>query len=260
VLPDTAVKGGRVVAACLLALTAGSACLGRASAAVDPAALAQGVSVETVCVGKLDALPSGTVFVRIQAFVQPANSSFHSRSHVAACHYIASGVEEVIYQDGSAINLVAGQGFFQVSQAHTHANPGTVANHWYVLAVWPSSARGLPPVNSLAQLLYDSEDLSARSLPPGAYVETLQLVRLAGHGHTAAERHTGVAAIIVLSGRAEVHEAGGSIVTIGSDNGTRILPGAAGQVYDAGVEPVTYLVLFVTQVGRPFVTPLNRPV
>ena len=54
---------------------------------------AQGYSYEELAAGRVDALPSGPQFVRINLFIQAPGSSFPSKTHQPGMVYMVDGVQ-----------------------------------------------------------------------------------------------------------------------------------------------------------------------
>jgi hypothetical protein len=50
--------------------------------------------------GRLSALPSGSLFVRVVEFAQEANSAFTSHQHVPGFVYVDQGIHQLVITDG----------------------------------------------------------------------------------------------------------------------------------------------------------------
>jgi quercetin dioxygenase-like cupin family protein len=217
---------------------------------VQPVA-AVGVRTDDLAGGRLDSLPTGPLFMRVQSFAQPAGSDFGSRTHQPGFEYQIGGSQLLEINGGPTITIQAGQSYFQPSVAHTHRNPGPDANSWLFCALWPSSVRTAPQVTPSAKVAYESEDISPAGLPSGPYAENLQLVHLDTGGHTAPHRRSGLQTLFVLSGQLRVETRSGSSVLRPFD-GTYLAPGTTLEVVSAGQGPSEALVFTVTPVGEPF--------
>jgi hypothetical protein len=230
-----------------------------ATSAPDETAYAVGATVTGLASGLVDSLPSGSLFVRVQSFVQPPSSGFSSAKHNPGFIYQAAGAQRIEYVDGVDVDISSGQATFLTSTAHSHLNRASEANHWYAFALWPSVARSLPPVNPLAQVAFDSEDLQPNDLRPGPYVETLQLITLEADGRSSSQVHGGLEAFFVLQGEVTLHVRGQAPRSIGSLEGALVAPMTPIQVYSSsGAAQV--LAFLATPNGQPFVTYLNQAV
>ena len=243
-----------LAAAALAALL--SACSAAAASGPNRGALARSATVESVAAGQVQALPTGPVFARIGSFVQQPHTAFSSASHVEGFDFVLSGAQRLTYASGQMLDIEAGQAVFQRSEAHTHANAGSLANHWLAIAMWPAQVRGLPGVNPLQVVVFESENVGG--LPAGTYVETLQLVKLARGGRTEAQSHGGLEVVYVLDGSVSLHRAGGAPATIPAEEGTLILAHTPVQLYAEG-GPATYMAFYVTELGEPFSSPVGHP-
>lgn len=223
-------------------------------------ARATGVRTGGLAAGKLESLPSGNVFIRVQSFVQDPGNTFGHKSHQSQSGFIfvADGVERQTYVDGETVEAQAGQAYFQRSAGHSHANPGTSVNHWFFLAVWPSATRGAAQVNPLARVAYETQDLPPVAIPPGSLTQTLSMATLAPGGRSAAHKHGGVEVLFVLTGSVTVHLAGQAPVTVGPGQGAWHAPGTVVQETNTGSGPASYLLYLVTAEGQPFETAVDR--
>jgi quercetin dioxygenase-like cupin family protein len=203
-------------------------------------------------------VPSGNLFMRVQSFVQDPGNTFGSKSHQSGFLYVSEGVERQLYADGETVDLHAGEAYFQRSAAHSHSNPGNSANHWYFISVWPSAARGAPPVSPVARVVFDTQDLPAHALAPGASTQIMRLASLDPGGRAAAHKHGGLELLFVLTGSITVHAAGESAVSLGPGQATWHAPGTVVQETNPGNTTATYLLYIVTADGQPFETVVDR--
>ena len=236
-----------------------SACSAAATIATNPDALARGAAVKTLDAGKLDALPTGSVYIRFIRFVQPAGSSFASKQHVASVVFVETGVHRLTLDGQPPIDLAAGQAKFHQSVAHTHLNPGTSTSTWYSIALWPSSARGQPNVNSMADPAFESDDIAGDVLPRVAYSIVLRQVTLENPGTTGSHRFGGLAALYVLQGSVSIRSAHRPTATVAAGHGQAFLPDVALQVTNAGTAPAVFLEFILTPVGKEFEVVLKQP-
>jgi quercetin dioxygenase-like cupin family protein len=223
-----------------------------ASATADASRQARGYNYEELAAGRVDALPSGPQFVRINLFTQAPGSSFPSKTHQPGILYMLEGVQRYQPVSGTAIDIHAGEGHFQRTEAHTHINNGTTNNRWYQLALWPSEARS-QPLSVPTTVVYETEDIASSDL--GAPdIETLRLVTIQANGHTAPHSHGGLEAVFVLAGTLRVTVEGQTPVTVAALQGTFEPRATMVQETNVGGGAVRYLAFFVTPVGEPFET------
>jgi quercetin dioxygenase-like cupin family protein len=250
---------GRVAALSALIVTA-VAC-GGTSAATPPAnsslALAHLMTVNELAAGQLDALPTGTQFVRVVMFNQAPNQTIASKKHQAGIVYVDSGLQRLTYTGGASVDIAAGTALFLKSVEHSHTTLPPTISVWYFIALWPSVQRPTPLNGSTAA--FDSEDIAANTLSPGTYVETLRKVTLQPGGRSPAHRFGGLEVVFVLDGALTVKVAGQAPVVLspGNSAGDYIAPGSATQEIAAGSSKVDYLAFFVTEAGKPFETALT---
>jgi quercetin dioxygenase-like cupin family protein len=143
--------------------------------------------------------------------------------------------------------------------AHTHLNPGPDPSVWYSIALWPSSARGQPLVDPIAQAAFESEDIVRDGLPQVAYSQVLRQVTLAKAGTPGAHRFGGLSAFYVLSGSVTIKIAHRPSVTLSLGDGLAVLPDVALQEINAGPGQAVYLEFITTAVGKDFEVPLQQP-
>jgi quercetin dioxygenase-like cupin family protein len=243
----------------LIAITiALSACGAAPTAASNPDALARGAAVTTLDGGKLDSLPTGPVYIRMIRFVQPAGYVINSKQHVPSVVYVETGVHRLTLNGQPPIDLTAGQATFHQSVTHTHLNPGPDPSVWYSIAIWPSSARGQPLVDKIAQAAFESEDIVRDGLPQVAYSQVLRRVTLAKAGTPGAHRFGGLSAFYVLSGSVTIKIAHRPSVTLSLGEGLAVLPDVPLQEVNAGPGQAVYLEFITTAVGKDFDLPLQQ--
>lgn len=213
---------------------------------------AQGYSYEELAAGRVDALPTGPQFVRINLFIQPPGSSFPSKTHQPGMVYMVDGVQRYQPGTGTAVDLHAGDGQFTRTEAHMHINMGTTANRWYNLALWQSATRS-QPLTVPTTVVYETEDIAADQLS-APDIETLRRVTISPNGHSSLHSHGGLEAVFVLEGTLSVAVSGQAPVTVGALQGAFEPRATMVQETNAGSGPVTYLAFFVTPVGAPFET------
>ncbi len=209
-----------------------SACSAAATATSNAEALPRGVAIKALDAGKLDSLPTGPVYIR---FIR------------------------LILEGQPPIDLVAGEAKFHQSGAHTHLNPGSEPSGWYSIALWPSSARGQPLVNQIANPAFESDDFASDALPHVAYSVVLRQVTLEKLGTAGAHRFGGLAAFYVLTGSVAIRSAHRPSVTLGAGHGVAFLPQVALQERNAGEGQAVFLEFLVTPIGKDFEVPLKQP-
>jgi hypothetical protein len=222
-------------------------------------AVARGAAVKTLDAGKLDSLPTGSVYVRMIRFAQPAGYVVNSKQHVASVVYVETGVHRLVLNGQAPIDLVAGQATFHQSVAHTHLNPGPDPSVWYSIAIWPSSARGQPLVDPIAEAAFQSDDITREQLPQVAYSQVLRQVTLAKDGTTGAHEFGGISAFYVLAGSVTIKSAHRAPATLGAGQGTAFPPDLALQEMNAGSGQALFLEFITTAVGKDFEVPLKQP-
>ncbi len=234
-----------LVCAALLAACGGPSAPG-------PASQARGYSYEELAAGRVDALPSGPQFIRINSFMQAPGSSFPSKTHQPGIVYQLEGVQRYQPVVGPATDIHAGEAHFQRTEAHTHINIGTDENHWYQFALWPSAAR-TQPLSVPSMVVYETEDIPPSQLAAPT-IETLRLVTLQANGHTALHSHGGLEVIFVLDGTLSVAIDGQTSTTVSAMQGVLEPPATMVQETNTGSGSLRYLAFFVTPVGVPFET------
>lgn len=234
-----------------------TACGSQASPPTDASALSSGAAAKSLDAGKLDSLPTGGVFVRVIKFVQPAGYTIQSKQHVPGVVYVESGVHRLTLEGQAPIDLAVGQAIFHLSITHTHFNPGPGSSTWYFIALWPSSSRGQPKVDPIAQPVFQSDIFSPEQLPQGVYSEVLRQVTLAGSGRSEAHKFGGLAVFLVLQGSLVIRSSQGS-VTLDTDQGAAYLPGVSLQEVNSADGQTVYLEMLTTAFGREFEVPLSQ--
>jgi hypothetical protein len=221
--------------------------------------LPRGEVIKKLDAGRVESLPTGTVYVRFIRFIQPPGYIINSKQHVPSVVYVETGTQRLILAGQSPIDLVAGQAIFHQSVTHQHLNQGTETSVWYSIAVWPSSARGQPLVDPIARAGFESEDIDRVALPQVAYSGVLREVTLAGGGTSGAHRFGGLSAFYVLSGSVSIKSAHRGGVILGVGQGVAFLPETDLQETNAGSDRASYLEFLVTPVDKEFEIPLQRP-
>jgi quercetin dioxygenase-like cupin family protein len=235
-----------------------SGCGSSSTAAASSTASSLKMTAKDVAAGKLDALPSGNVFVRVIHFTQAPGTSFGSEKHNQGVLFQAGGQQTLHVETDPPVVLQAGAGVFQPSRYHTHANTGTDPNEWYFFAIWPSVQRGTPLVNPAAVVLYATPDLPGGALEAGSYTESIRLVTIDAGGRTGAAKYGGLLTIHVLDGSVQVHAAGQQVATLDKGQATHELPGAAVQVFNNQNAPSKVVLFLATGSGQAFETPINE--
>ena len=236
-----------------------SACSSAPATAPSADALARGAAIKTLAAGRLDSLPTGPVYIRIIRFAQPVGYVIHSKQHVPSIVLVETGVHRLTLHGQPPLVRTAGQATFHLSVTHTHFNPGPDPSVWYSIALWPSSARGQPLVDPIAQAVFESADIAREALPQVAYSQVLRQITLANQGTTGAHRFGGLSAFYVLAGSVTIRSAHQSPVTLGVGKGVAFLPGVALQELNAGPSQAVFIEFLTTAVGQAFDVPLQRP-
>jgi hypothetical protein len=196
--------------------------------------------------------------MRAIEFHQAAGTFFPSKKHVPGLIFQAEGSQVLAIQDGPTVNIGPAQGFFLGQLAHTHSNPGPTDNHWYFIALWPTSAHSEPLVSSSARVAYETLDFPLSAFSPGPYSETLRWVTLEPGGRTGAAKYGGIEALFVLDGSISIHAAGSSQVTLVASQGANESAGTVTQILNQASSRATFLAFYVTAAGQPFETPVDQ--
>ncbi|HCP62249.1 MAG TPA: hypothetical protein DIU14_07260 [Actinobacteria bacterium] len=121
-------------------------------------------------------------------------------------------------------------------------NPG--ANEWIFIGVRPESARGSVMPLPNATRAYESPDL--RSLSPGPYVETLEVITVAPGSRAAVSREPGAELLLVLVGGARVQLDGAQPIRLGVHQAALAQEGAMVTLSNSGAGKLTLLSFRVT--------------
>jgi len=238
-----------------------SACGGATSSTPPPLATvspAQGVGFASRALanGQVDALPPGTLFANILSIAQPANSHIPAHSHVAIFIYEVSGTQTLAIQGQAPVTLQAGSATFLPNHVtHTHSNPASDANLWYVIGIRPRGVVTTPP-NITTTPVYSTPDLPA--FAPGAYAETLRLAILQPGGRSPAHKHSGLEVILVLEGTLTLHSLGQAPQTLTVGQGAYVLPNTPLQVLNTGGTVGKYLAFLAWPADQPFQTNVSQ--
>jgi quercetin dioxygenase-like cupin family protein len=206
--------------------------------------------------GHVDALPPGTLFANILSISQPASSSIPAHSHVALFIYEVSGIQTLAIQGQTSLTLQAGSAAFLPNHVtHTHSNPGSSTNLWYVIGLRPRGVSTTPP-NVTTTPVYSTPDLPASA--PGAYWEVLRLATLQPGGRSPAHKHSGLEVILVIDGTLTLHSLGQSPQTMTAGQGAYVLPNTPLQVLNTGSSTGHYLAFLAWPVDQPFQTNVSQ--
>jgi quercetin dioxygenase-like cupin family protein len=121
-------------------------------------------------------------------------------------------------------------------------NPG--ANEWIFIGVRPESARGSVMPLPDATRVYESPDL--KSLSPGPYVETLEVITVAPGSQAAVSREPGAELLLVLVGGARVQLDGAQPIQLGVHQAALAQEGATVTLSNSGAGELTLLSFRVT--------------
>jgi quercetin dioxygenase-like cupin family protein len=227
-----------LIAAATLALAV--ACGGSASpVAVKPPA---GVTTNILASGRLDSIPTGTLFVNYLKLPQAAAGSINHK-HLAGFVYAIGGAVELDVVGASQLMIQPGQAaFIGASVMHNHLNPGTSANDWWFVALRPTASRPLATIVSGQKELYTTGDLT--QISAGPYTETLTDNRLPASG---VDRQAGpsLRVLYVLDGNVTVSGDAGMVGAVAAGEGAYSLPGA-NLVVTAGPAGGHYLIFALT--------------
>ena len=235
-----------------------ASCTTSSAATSDANALPRGEVIKKLDAGTVESLPTGTVYVRFIRFVQPPGYVINSKQHVPSVVYIETGTQSLVLAGQVPIDLTTGEAKFHQSVTHKHLNPGSDTSTWYSIAVWPSSARGTPLVDPIAQAAFESADIDRDTLPQVAYSEVLRQVTLNRNGTSGAHRFGGLAAFYVLSGEISISSAHRPAVVLAAGHGAAFLPVTDLQETNSGVARASYLEFIVTPAGHEFEVPLQH--
>ena len=206
--------------------------------------------------GHVDALPPGTLFANILSISQPASSSIPAHSHVAIFIYEVSGIQTLAIQGQTSVILQAGSAMFLPNHVtHTHSNPASSSNLWYVIGIRPRGVVTTPP-NVTTTPVYSTPDLPTSA--PGAYWKTLRLATLQPGGRSPAHKHSGLEVILVLDGTLTLHSLGQAPQTMTAGQGGYVLPNTPLQVLNTGGTVGKYLAFLAWPENQPFQTNVNQ--
>jgi quercetin dioxygenase-like cupin family protein len=223
-----------------------------ATPSANPSAAAVGQTSKTLAEGSIAALPAAPLYINFLNVPQAPNTPL-SHAHVAGFVYGVVGVHRFAIQGGTTADLQPGEGAF-VGQdvVHTHSNPGTTPSEWYFVALRNVGARIAPPTFPGQSVHYETPDLP--QLAAGKYNEQLNLITLEKGGRTAAHRHGGIEAIIVLDGTVQLRAAGQQPATLDKGKGAYLMPNTILQVSNTGDGAARFLAFFATPDGAAFST------
>jgi hypothetical protein len=212
---------GRIGLITVAALALGAACGGSASpAAVKPP---PGVTANILASGRLDSIPTGTLFVNYLRLPQAAAGSINHK-HLAGFVYAIGGAVEVDVVGASPLMIPPGQAaFIGANVMHNHLNPGAAGNDWWFVALRPTASRPLAIIVPGQKELYTTADLT--QISAGQYTETLTDNRLPANG---VDRQAGssLRVLYVLDGNVTVSGDAGMAGTVAAGQGAYSLPGA----------------------------------
>lgn len=212
---------GRIGLITVAALSLGAACGGSASpAAAKPP---PGVTANILASGRLDSIPTGTLFVNYLKLPQASAGSINHK-HLAGFVYAVGGAVEVDVVGASPLMVQPGQAaFIGANVMHNHLNPGTVANDWWFVALRPTASRPLATIVPGQKELYTTADLT--QISAGQYTETLTDNRVPANG---VDRQAGssLRVLYVLDGNVTVSGDAGMAGTVAAGQGAYSLPGA----------------------------------
>ena len=208
--------------------------------------------------GRLPALPSGSVYLRVVEFAQDAGGAFTSHQHVPGIVYQQTGMQRLVIADGPSFDIGSDEAYFLGSLAHAHLNPGAEPNHWYFIALWPTQSRNIPLADASARVAFATPDLPEAVLPPSSYVSTLQLVVVEPGGRTSAHSYGGVELIFVLDGSITVRSSGAQPTALGPGQGIHHLPNTVVQEINDAETEARYLVFLITAEDQPFQTNVKQ--
>jgi len=226
--------------------------------ATSAQALRLGAAVKRLDGGKLESLPTGSLYFRVIHFVQPVGYIVNSTQHVPGFIFVESGLHRLLLKGQQPIEVASGEAKFIQSVTHSHLNPGTDPCSWYFIALWQSSARSQPLVDPIASIVFESADL-APGLRQGAYSQILRQVTLQRYGHSEAHEFGGMAVLFVLQGSLSVRSIQGGAVDIVAGHGAAFPPNVAIQEVNVATGESAYLELLTTAAGKEFEIPLHQP-
>jgi quercetin dioxygenase-like cupin family protein len=232
--------------------TVGPATAGRSPTAATSTAKADGAKTDNLGDGKIDALPTGTLYVQYLDVPQSVGAPI-THAHIAGFVYTHVGTHRLAITGGETKDLKTGEAaFVPVNIGHTHSNPGPSASTWYFVSIRPNTARTAAPTFPGQKEAFATADLAA--LPAGPYSLGLRVVTIQPNGRTAAHKHGGLESILVLDGSVEVRVQGAAMKALQKGEGTSIQADTVLQISNKGTAPAKFLAFFVTADGKPFST------
>lgn len=208
------------------------------AAAKPPAAVTSSVLAS----GRVDAIPTGSLFVNYLDLPQTAGGSIKHK-HGAGFVYAQQGTIGVNLDGAGPMMLQPGQAaFIGANVAHEHLNPTAAGNDWWFVGLRASASRPLPTIVTGQKELYTTADLT--QISPGAYAESLVDDRLPAKG---VDRESGPAlrVVYVLNGPVTVSGDVAMAGVVPSGQGAYALPGSD-LVLTAGSTDAHYLVFTLT--------------
>ena len=213
---------GLVALGVVAALTSVVACGGSAAPAAVKAP--PGVTTNILASGRLESVPSGTLFVNYLKLPQAAAGSIKHK-HLAGFVYAVAGTVEMDIEGAAPLIIQPGQAaFVGANIMHNHLNSGAVANDWWFVALRPAASRPLATIVSGQKELYTTGDLT--QISAGQYAETLTNNVLPANG---VDRQTGSSSLrvlYVLDGKVTVSGDAGMAGELATGTGAYWLPGA----------------------------------
>lgn len=221
----------------------GAAPAAQATPIATPSATAAPTQATTsiLASGRLDSIPTGTLFVNYMDLPQVA-AGVIKHQHIAGFVYAVQGTHEMDVDGVAPLLIQPGTAaFVGAGVMHSHVNPGATANDWWFIGLRPAASRPLTILPGQKEL-YTTGDLT--QLVPGAYTETLSDNRLAANG---VERQGGssLRVIFVIEGGLTVSGDAGMTGTISGGQGAYSLPGA-NLVLTAGTAGARYVTFILT--------------
>jgi quercetin dioxygenase-like cupin family protein len=231
---------GLIALSAAATLAVGVGCGGSATpAAVKPP---PGVTTNILASGRIESIPSGTLFVNYLKLPQAAAGSIKHK-HLAGFVYALGGTVELDVEGAAPLIIPPGQAaFIGANIMHNHLNSGTVANDWWFVALRPAASRPLATIVSGQKELYTTADLT--QINAGPYTETLSNNLLPANG---VDSQTGqsLRVLYVLDGNVTVSGDAAMAGTVSAGQGAYSLPGA-NLVMTAGPTGGHYLIFTLT--------------
>lgn len=182
-----------------------------------------GVTANILASGRIDSIPTGTLFVNYLRLPQAAAGSIKHK-HLAGFVYAVGGAVELDLENASPLTIQPGQAaFVGANVMHNHLNPGTSGNDWWFVALRPTASRPLATIVPGQKELYTTADLTQVSAGP--YTETLSDNLLPANG-VDRQAGTSLQVLYVLDGKVTVSGDAGMAGTVASGEGAYSLPGS----------------------------------